>query len=45
MSSAVPPFPRTALLAAIPEPSHYALGAGALSLLAVIWHRRRQPSR
>ncbi len=36
---------RTALLAAIPEPGHYALGAGALSLLAVLWHRRRQPRR
>jgi hypothetical protein len=36
---------RTALLAAVPEPGHYALGAGALSLLAVIWHRRRQPRR
>jgi hypothetical protein len=36
---------RTALLAAIPEPGHYALGAGALSLLAVLWHRRRRPRR
>jgi hypothetical protein len=36
---------RTALLAAIPEPGHYALGAGTLSLLAVLWHRRRQPRR
>ena len=32
---------RTALLAAVPEPGHYALGAGALSLVAVLWHRRR----
>jgi hypothetical protein len=36
---------RTALLAAIPEPGHYALGAGTLSLLAVLWHRRRQSGR
>jgi hypothetical protein len=35
------PAYQSALLAAIPEPGHYALGAGALSLLAVLWHRRR----
>lgn len=39
------PAYQTALLAAIPEPGHYALGAGALSLLAVLWHRRRQLRR
>ena len=39
------PAYQTALLAAIPEPSHYALGAGALSLLAVLWHRRRHSGR
>jgi hypothetical protein len=39
------PAYQSALLAAIPEPGHYALGAGALSLLAVLWHRRRQPRR
>jgi hypothetical protein len=39
------PVYQSALLAAIPEPSHYALGAGALSLLAVLWHRRRHSGR
>ena len=39
------PAYQTALLAAIPEPGHYALGAGALSLLAVLWYRRRLPRR
>jgi hypothetical protein len=39
------PAYQTALLAAIPEPGHYALGAGALSLLAVLWHRRRHSGR
>jgi len=39
------PAYQTALLAAIPEPGHYALGAGGLSLLAVLWHRRRQLRR
>ena len=39
------PAYQSALLAAIPEPSHYALGAGALSLLAVLWHRRRHSGR
>jgi len=39
------PAYQSALLAAIPEPGHYALGADALSLLAVLWHRRRQPRR
>lgn len=39
------PAYQTALLAAIPEPGHYALGAGALSLLAVLWNRRRSYQR
>jgi hypothetical protein len=39
------PAYQTALFAAIPEPGHYALGAGALSLLAVLWHRRRHSGR
>ena len=39
------PVYQSALLAAIPEPGHYALGAGALSLLAVLWHRHRSQGR
>lgn len=39
------PVYQSALLAAIPEPGHYALGAGALSLLAVLWHRRNPRRR
>jgi hypothetical protein len=39
------PVYQSALLAAIPEPGHYALGAGALSLLAVLWHRHRSRGR
>ncbi|MFM9090638.1 MAG: hypothetical protein ACKOUK_02720 [Verrucomicrobiota bacterium] len=44
LSVSLPAY-QTALLAAIPEPGHYALGAGALSLLAVLWHRRRSHRR
>ena len=39
------PVYQSTLLAAIPEPCHYALGAGALSLLAVLWHRHRSQGR
>ena len=39
------PVYQSTLLAAIPEPGHYALGAGALSLLAVLWHRHRSQGR